>query len=292
MRLIDGEVVYSSSDLNDYLACAQRIALGLRALARNEPVASDDPTLELIAHKGQQHERAELARLEAAGVRVVRIDEGDASLRSFRAAVAATRAAMEAGAEAIYQGAFHDGAWAGRADFLIRVDHPSALGAWSYDIADAKLAVSEKASFLVQLCVYADLIAAVQGVLPRSIRALLGDGREVRYDPARYVAYVRLARERFERRIASLDPGDRPGAGERLRRLRVVRALRRAAPQRRPPVVRGRHPARADRAPGRRRPDHAGRAGASARRRQAGAHERADLRRAAQAGRAPARRSG
>jgi predicted RecB family nuclease len=206
VRLIDGEVVYSSSDLNDYLACAQRIALGLRALARNEPVASDDPTLELIARKGQQHELAELARLEAAGVRVVRIDEGDASLRSFRRAVEATRAAMEAGAEAIYQGAFHDGAWAGRADFLIRVDHPSALGAWSYDIADAKLAVSEKASFLVQLCVYADLVAAVQGVLPRSIRALLGDGREVRYDPARYVAYVRLARERFERRIASLDP--------------------------------------------------------------------------------------
>jgi uncharacterized protein len=206
VRLIDGEVVYSSSDLNDYLACAQRIALGLRALARGEEVATDDPTMELIARKGQQHERAELARLEAAGVRVVRIDEGDASLRSFRDAVDATRAAMEAGAEAIYQGAFHDGSWAGRADFLIRVDHPSALGAWSYDIADAKLAVSEKASFLVQLCVYADLVAAVQGVLPRSIRALLGNSHEVRYDPARYVPYVRLARERFERRIGSLDP--------------------------------------------------------------------------------------
>ncbi len=124
---------------------------------------------------------------------------------------------MEAGAEAIYQGALHDGAWAGRADFLLRVPQPSALGPWSYDIADAKLAVAEKAAFLVQLGVYADLVAALQGRLPSSVRALLGDGREVRYDPARTIAYVRAARARFERRIGSLDPAavpDRVGACE------------------------------------------------------------------------------
>ncbi len=232
MRLIDGEVVYSASDLDDYLACAHRIALGLRALAQGEPVVDDDPTLALIARKGREHELAALAALEAAGVRVVRVDEGDASIRSFRDAVAATRRAMEAGAPAIYQAALHDGAWAGRADFLLRVEAPSALGPWSYDVADAKLAVAEKAGFLVQLGVYADLVAAVQGRLPDSVRALLGDGREARYDPARTIAYVRAARARFERRLARLDPDavpDRVAACERCVWLARCDERRRAA---------------------------------------------------------------
>lgn len=40
---------------------------------------------------------------------------------------------------------FMDDRWGGQADFLLRTEHPSELGNWSYDIADAKLARSLKA---------------------------------------------------------------------------------------------------------------------------------------------------
>ena len=58
----------------------------------------------------------------------------------------------------------------------------------------------------MQLCTYAELVAAVQGVLPRSVRALFGDGTETAYDPRRYVAYVRAAQRRFAGAVGALDP--------------------------------------------------------------------------------------
>ncbi|MEA2688329.1 MAG: hypothetical protein QOD51_936, partial [Candidatus Eremiobacteraeota bacterium] len=146
-----------------------------------------------------------LARMESDGVAVVRVPEGDNTARDLLRAVETTCAAMRSGAQAIYQGSFLDGAWTGRADFLIRVDEPSALGAWSYDIADTKLATREKPEFLVQLCTYALLVAAVQGALPRTVRALFGNGAETPYDPRRYVPYVRAAQRRFAAAVAALD---------------------------------------------------------------------------------------
>jgi predicted RecB family nuclease len=206
VRLVDGRVVFAASDLNDYLACPHRVALNRRALARGDARPEEDPTLELIARKGREHERRELERLEASGIAVVRVPEGDNTARDLARAVEATRDAMASGAAAIYQASFLDGAWTGRADFLLRVEEPSRLGAWSYEVADTKLATGEKPEFIVQLCVYAELLAAVQGALPRRVRAVLGDGRETAYDPSRYVAYVRAAKRRFEAAIATLDP--------------------------------------------------------------------------------------
>lgn len=206
MRLVDGRAVYAASDLNDYLACPHRVALNRRAVLRGDAVPENDAAVEIIARRGREHELAVLGRLEGEGVAIVRVAEGDASAAGLLRAVETTRAAMRSGAEAIYQAAFLDGAWTGRADFLFRADAPSALGAWSYDVADTKLAVREKPQFLVQLCTYALLVASVQGTLPRSVRALFGDGGECAYDPARYVAYVRSAQQRFANALETLDP--------------------------------------------------------------------------------------
>ena len=196
MRLVDGRVVYAASDLNDYLECPHRVALKRRALGRGDAPLEPDPTLAIIARKGREHELRKLADLEAGGLAVVRIPEGDNTARDLLRAVELTRAAMRSGAEAIYQASFLEGAWTGRADFLLRTIEPSALGTWSYDVADTKLAIREKPQFLVQLCMYAEFVASIQGALPQTVRALFGDGTEILYDPRRFVAYVRAAKER------------------------------------------------------------------------------------------------
>jgi predicted RecB family nuclease len=206
VRLVDGRVVYAASDLNDYLACPHRVALNRRALVRGEALPEEDPALAIVARRGREHEQRVLERLEGSGVAVVRVPEGDDTARDLLRAVAATSGAMRSGAEAIYQASFLDGAWTGRADFLIRTAEPSALGAWSYDVADTKLAIREQPQFVVQLCTYAQLVAAVQGTLPRSVRALFGDGSETVYDPRHYVAYVRAAQQRFAAALGGLDP--------------------------------------------------------------------------------------
>jgi predicted RecB family nuclease len=74
--------------------------------------------------------------------------------------------ALRRGASAIYQAAFQNGPWHGRPDFLLRVEKPSALGSWSYEVVETKLARSTKAGALIQLCFYSDLLSQVQMIQP------------------------------------------------------------------------------------------------------------------------------
>ncbi len=187
----------SASDLNDFLACSHRTALHRDDVLTGAPPPEPDPALEVIAAKGLAHEVAALARYEAAGRRVTRIDVRDGSAAALADAVQRTRTAMQRGDEIIYQPAFVLDGWTGRADFLERVPGTSALGDFVYEIADAKLAVSAKATFLVQLCMYARFVEDVQGVLPPLVHALLGNGAARSYNPARYIAYVDAARDRY-----------------------------------------------------------------------------------------------
>ena len=47
---------------------------------------------------------------------------------------------MRAGTHIIYQGTLIEGDFLGHADFLRRVETPSALGPFSYELLDTKLA--------------------------------------------------------------------------------------------------------------------------------------------------------
>lgn len=49
----------------------------------------------------------------------------------------------------MYQATFQEGEWGGRADFLVRVDQPSDLGSWSYEVVETKLARSTKARAVI-----------------------------------------------------------------------------------------------------------------------------------------------
>jgi predicted RecB family nuclease len=65
----------------------------------------------------------------------------------------------------------------GYADFLERVPGASTLGDYHYEPWDTKLALNEKPHFLIQLSCYADLLALIQGVIPKRVHVVLGDKR-------------------------------------------------------------------------------------------------------------------
>ena len=79
--------------------------------------------------------------------------------------VSRTSEAMKAGAEIIAQGALEADGWIGRADILRRIETPSQLGSWSYEIIDAKLARETKGTTVLQLCLYSDLLCCVSGII-------------------------------------------------------------------------------------------------------------------------------
>ena len=82
------------------------------------------------------------------------------------------------------------------------------LGAWSYEVADTKLARKAKAGALLQMCVYSDLLAQVQGVQPPWMEVALGGSARAieRFRVADYMAYYRRARARFEALMADSPP--------------------------------------------------------------------------------------
>ncbi len=205
MQIVDGAPVYSASDLNDFLACEFLTGLETQVM-RGELVRPDGRSEQAkrLAELGDEHERRYLAQLAAGGVAVTTIarpSPGADRGAALRAAADKTATAMRAGAAAIYQATFFDGRRLGHADVLRRVETPSALGAWSYEVEDAKLARSTKPYFLVQLCFYSDFVAAIQGTPPVEMHAVLGDGTRASYRVADYAAYERIVRERFEARL-------------------------------------------------------------------------------------------
>src|ERR1700751_3172987 len=99
----------------------------------------------------------------------------------------------------IYQATFQDGNWGGRADFLVRVDKPSALGSFSYEVVETKLAKSAKVRAILQLCFYSELLGKIQGLQPESMHVVLGGStdRET-FQVSRYIAYFRKVKRGFE----------------------------------------------------------------------------------------------
>ena len=103
---------------------------------------------------------------------------------------------MKSGAQIIVQAALAHGRWVGRADILRRVESPSNLGSWSYEIIDTKLARETKAGSVLQLCLYADLLAQVQGKAPENVYVVAPWSN---FEPqvfrfADYAAYFRKAK--------------------------------------------------------------------------------------------------
>jgi uncharacterized protein len=191
MNLRDGRLFVSPTDLNNFLECAHLTRLDLKR-ERGELVCEppEDPSRELFRAKGREHERRYLDRLRAEGKRIVEIGMGDE-------AAAATLAAMRDGADVIYQAGFAEGDWRGYADFVVRVPVPSALGDWSYEVGDTKLAREPRPYFLLQLCFYSHEVARLQGLEPAFTFLVLGDGRIERYRLKDFDAYFRRVRAEF-----------------------------------------------------------------------------------------------
>jgi predicted RecB family nuclease len=122
---------------------------------------------------------------------------------SYHEALELTEAAMRAGTGVIYQAALADGAWRGFADFLERVPVPCpAFGDYSYEVLDTKLARHAKPSYVVQLCLYSDLLADIQGWLPERMHVVLGSGERHSFRVDEFFAFYRRLRRRYEARLA------------------------------------------------------------------------------------------
>lgn len=207
MQKIDGVIRLSASDLMRFKGCRHATTLDLRRMEIGdlEP-ATEDAEAELLQKQGDDHELGFLASLKADGRSVTEIAKDGVTLEQ---AVAATADAMAAGPDVVFQGAFLGGAWGGYSDFLEKVQTPSALGDWSYEVVDTKLKRKPDPKHVLQLALYSDLLAEAQGAAPREAHLQLGDGSRFSVRLGDVSAYARQSRRALERFLEER-PATRP----------------------------------------------------------------------------------
>ena len=200
MRLDADALWLSPTDLATHLECHHATTLAAAA-ARGDGAAAapGGDYARLIARKGREHERSYLEKLGADGREVVLIDVDSGGLED---AATLTELAMRESAEVIYQGAFADGGWRGRADFLERVERPTGLGGWGYEAVDTKLSRAQALPHhVLQLSVYSQAIERIQGRAPEWMHLELGSGRRDTIRVAGVAAYVRRAEAALRRAV-------------------------------------------------------------------------------------------
>jgi predicted RecB family nuclease len=185
MRLRDGALRYSATDVSNFASCRHLTDLELAAVAGlvSRP-HQHGLGLEALAERGTDHERRVLQGFRDRGWSVVEVDEPDDAV-----AQQVTRVALERGADVVYQGVLQTGPRYGRPDFLVR----AALlgGGDGHEVVDAKLARSAKAAAVLQATFYSRQLAEVQGEAPKHLHLALGDRRLVPFRVAALAAYER-----------------------------------------------------------------------------------------------------
>jgi uncharacterized protein len=209
MRLVEGRLVLGATDLSDFIACEHLTQLEIRRAHGEDLPRSRTPLAELLASLGGEHETRWVDARRGAGERVHEFDpevtRSATTLAELEHAAAETAAVMGGGTEILYQPFFFDGTWQARADFLVRVDRPSALGDYSYEVYDAKLARHVRVEALLQLCEYSLQLSHILDVMPEQMHVVLGDGTTRSFAVSDFAAYHRVIRAQFQEALLGAD---------------------------------------------------------------------------------------
>lgn len=197
MKQKDYKIIYSPSDLSAHSSCNHLTQLNKKN-AKGEladPEVYTNRVIQVLKEKGIEFETSYLKHLKSEGRHVVEISTEDPHAEKH------TVEAMKAGTDVIYQARLlEEGLWSGWADFLIKVDTPSNLGSWSYEVWDTKLTNETKAGTILQIGLYSERVSQIQGYTPEYMGVIKPDGKEsYRYDE--YAAYIRLAKKNLEQAI-------------------------------------------------------------------------------------------
>ena len=199
MRKVDGHTLFSASDLMKFMGCKHATVLDMARMRGEGPKPrADSEDAALLQKQGDAHEAAHLDKLKTQAQWIVEIDSGD-----LAANAAETREVLAQGPDVVFQGAFLWGNWGGWSDFLERVERPSKLGDFSYEVTDTKLKRTPHPKHVLQLVLYSDLLAEIQGVMPEFAHVELGTGERATLRLKDYSAYARAARERLESFVAN-----------------------------------------------------------------------------------------
>jgi len=210
MRKENGQIIYSPSDLvtfwkSPFASWCERYNLEFPGKLSQDEEKEDE---KFIRQLGEQHEKEYLEGVQNQNRDVCKImgDPAEAPTNTMKA--------MKEGREVIYQARLRseqDGhIFEGSADFLERIEGSSGIGKHYYEVWDTKLAKAVKPYFLVQTCSYAEMLEAVQGLLPPRIGIITGPLERQSFRTEDFIYFYRQVKNAFLEFQSSFDPEKPP----------------------------------------------------------------------------------
>lgn len=193
MYIDNDEIVYSPSDLTLYMDSPFASAMEHAILLHpdlTEKVDAQDPLLSVLQNRGILYEQDILKQFQEEGLQVICISRSQNAFQD-------TIAAMQQGADVIYQAALSTPPFRGYADFLVKIKGISKWGDYQYEPWDIKLSKNVKPQFLVQLCCYAEMLETTQGHRPEQLTVVINDGERVQLKTRDYFYYYQQLKTRF-----------------------------------------------------------------------------------------------
>jgi uncharacterized protein len=200
LKFFHESLLFSAVDILNFLDCEHHTYLDLIDLETPLPKTQSNEEHMLIQAKGAAHEAKYAHKLKENQIRFTDIEQAGKTLTEK---MQATLEAMRSGVDIIYQPHLKKGNLFGIADFMQRVSRPSEPGTYCYEIIDTKLALSPRTRFVIQLTFYSHILASIQGVDPRHMRVILGDGTEKVFLYQDCNRYFKNLVNRFLQRIES-----------------------------------------------------------------------------------------
>lgn len=204
--------LYSPSNLIRYMespfaSWMDRYAIEFPHLAPEKD--PQDPLSNTLEKRGFAHEDQLEASFREQGLSVVRI-EGDTDETKKNA----TLSSMRQGIGIIAQARLEMNGFMGFADFLVKVPGASNLGNYHYEVWDTKLSKHLKPTHIIQLCCYAEMLESIQGVRPKNITVVLGDGEKRTLRTNDYFQYFLGLKDSFLEAQDNFDPDKFPDPAE------------------------------------------------------------------------------
>lgn len=202
----NGIMIFSPSDITLYMESP--FASWMEHYATVMPETAPKPgqqdlMLALLQEKGNAHEHAILIELQSKGLKIENLSKFGSSMES-------TINAMRTGVDIIYQAVLEKLPFNGRSDFLVKVPGESKLGDYHYEVWDTKLSKSIKPNYIIQLCCYADMLEALQGLRPKNIVVILGNNENIRLKTDDYFYYYQQLKNTFVNAHQNFNLEDRP----------------------------------------------------------------------------------
>ena len=192
MKIEHNKIIFSPSDLANHISCKHLTNLNKKAAlgVLKKPVYQNR-VIDMLRERGLKFEETFLQQLRLEGKSIQEINQVNSNAEQD------TISAMENGVDVIYQARLvENGIWGGWADFILKVDSPSKLGNWSYEVLDTKLATETRAGTILQIALYSEKIGVIQGKMPEKMWVQNPEGK-IEYRVDDYISFVRLAKKRL-----------------------------------------------------------------------------------------------